>query len=139
MLLSLLVAHSLCHAKPTPAVKRNTVAFAVVALNTPRPEELESQIFLAPGVQSCLRDSLKKKPMLSLEIAGELNRQGALAETKITHASKALTVCLGRELEKIKLTEGAAGPFRIQISRVEKGSTKGKTILLDMKEPKKFQ
>lgn len=119
------------------------IELAVVVEPSIRPDqEFESAVVLNKDVQACLRSEFLKNPETDLAVImeGEITETGGFAGTQIqTLGQPKLAACLERALEGIRLEEGARGPFKMHIDRVQAGGAKAKTFILDLGGPKKFQ
>ena len=148
LLVSLLLICSACESKPLkPSQEKVTqiepevrAEFEISSLVAPGGDQrVESAIILSSKVQDCLRQAVEQKVEIAVEIAGKVSANGEITSVQVTHANDSLRGCLIQQVKKTQVDPGPAGPFQVRIAHVNKEKPKAKTILLDKKEPKKFQ
>ena len=146
-LLTTLLICAACQSKPlleAKATKGGTPGVLYSAVlqidDSQSPRSIGSVLFYRPEVQTCLRNAiLKSGDDFSVSISGNLNANGSFLNLKVDHQYDSLRDCLGHEISNIDLGKGAAGPFKIEISRVRTAVPGGKTYELDLNDAKKFQ
>lgn len=149
VLMVLLCICSACESKPVrptrekltaPTPKETRIEFDVKTLEAPGGDQrIESALILNPGIQDCLRQSSLQNTEILVEISGEVRTDGRFRNVQVTQSQEVLRSCILLQLKKIAVEPGPAGRFRVRFTRVLEGKPKSKTILLDKKEPKKFQ
>jgi hypothetical protein len=104
------------------------------------PRKIAGPVFYNPAVQNCLRAALMKSgDDFSVSVSGNLSAKGAVSDVAVEHQFDSLRDCLGRELTKMNFGPGAAGAFKLAISRSRTTPSSGKTYELDLNAPGKFQ
>ena len=118
----------------------NTIEIEIDIPESPRThDETERAFMLNLEVQHCLQAELTSGGEFSLGIQGNMDNKGAVSSVKIEHPSESLRACLIEASGTVKAGSGDAGPFKMQISKVGATPPKSKTILLQLKNVKKFQ
>jgi hypothetical protein len=131
-------------AKPTRSrVNSNQVQLSVSVDSVARAAgDLEPAILLSRDVQSCLRDAISPNPAQDfyLRISGEITNSGRLQVSEIESLGRPkLEACVRNAFAGLNLEEGPAGPFAIQLERVQPGGSRSKTFILDLRPLKIWQ
>jgi hypothetical protein len=104
------------------------------------PRAIGGSLYGKPGVQACLREALLRAgDDFAVTITGDLKADGEISNVSVEHQYDSLRDCLSHEVANTNVGPGAAGAFKIEISRVRVTPPPEKTYLLDLNEPKKFQ